>query len=171
MQHNRCKPWVAQRLHQVAARIYMSPHDGPFGVGEGSLLHEDLAWRPELADIVQQGRRFDQRHLLAPVESHPPSRTGSVPSHAARMPVQVGIALVHRDSELLEEFGALLDAPRSPQSIERGERPPDLALGVHPPQPSPHQQVAEHRLWQQPMPPPQRAGPKRGHERKTGGQR
>src|SRR5438045_9528591 len=113
MQHNRCKPWVAQRLHQLAARIYMSPHDGLFGVGEGSLLHEDLAWRPELADIVQQGRRFDQRHLLAPVESHPPGRTDSVPSHAARMPVPLRIADVHRGSALLEESGALLDAPRA----------------------------------------------------------
>ena len=70
-------------------------HDRVLGVGERSLLPKDLGRSVELADIVKEGRHFDQHDLLT-VQPHPPSRPRSVSRHTLRMPMEVGIALVQR---------------------------------------------------------------------------
>jgi hypothetical protein len=113
VEHNRRQPWVTQRLHQFGAILDMSPHDGLLGLRQGSVLLQDLGRGVELADIVQERRRLNQRDLSSAV-LHPPGRPGSVPSHPARVPVQIRIALVHRDGELVEELGAVLDAAGRP---------------------------------------------------------
>ena len=112
VEHNRRQPWVTQRLHQFGAILDMSPHDGLLGLRQGSVLLQDLGRGVELADIVQERRRLNQRDLSSAV-LHPPGRPGSVPA-TRRECCRARIALVRRDGELVEELGAVLDAVRTP---------------------------------------------------------
>ena len=117
MKNGCCELRIVQRPDQLGTLTYMLLHDRVLGVGERSLLLKDLGRGVELADIVKEGRHFDQHDLLT-VQPHPPSRPRSVSRHTPRMPMEVGIALVQRDRKLFEELGAFLNAPRGSQSIE-----------------------------------------------------
>ena len=96
VQHDRGELRVVQRSHQLRPLARVLLDDRELGVGQACGLLEDLRRRVELADIVEHGRRLDQRDLRAG-QPHPPRRPRGVSRDAARMPVQVGIALVQRD--------------------------------------------------------------------------